>query len=98
MAGYNRSSLMLNHGHITNFQDVDVEIPPSRTCAMTACGGIEDFNLSEVEIWKIANNTGVPPSLQKRDSASHLVELHKKYHGGPPFSRKFYAYPMMDMT
>ena len=77
---------------------MEADIGTSRSCAIAGCGGIEDFTLSEVEIWKIANNTGVPPSLQKRDSASHLVELHKKYHGGPPFSRKFYAYPMMDMT
>ena len=77
---------------------MDPEIPMTRSCAMPGCGVVEDVTLSEVEIWKIANNTGVPPSLQKRDSASHLVELHKKYHGGPPFSRKFYAYPMMDAT
>ena len=43
-------------------------------------GFIQETNLEE-EAWKIANNTGVPPSLQNQESALHLVNLHHEHFG-----------------
>ena len=47
-------------------------------------GDVEGFiqeTRREEEAWKIANNTGVPPSLQHQESALHLVNLHIEHFG-----------------